>query len=222
MSTFRILHVDDDPLMRDIVELSLGLDPAFTLVSCASGDEGLATAADWAPDLILCDVMMPDMEGPDMLARLRHEPATAKTPVIFMTARVQPDEIEHLKSLGAIAVIAKPFDPATLSGVVRSNLQSARLASAGYDFAERLREDAAVLSTFRQTLRDHSDISLLPEGLESCVHKLAGAAGVFNLQAVSKQASALEQAIIARRKGHGAPGMIEANLEALLDCIEHA
>ena len=220
MSSFRILHVDDDPLMRDVVQLSLGLNPAFTLLSCDSGEQALAKAAEGAPDLILCDVMMPDMEGPAVLARLRDNAATAKIPIVFMTARALPSEIERLKALGAIAVIAKPFDPASLADIVRGLLQSLKLASAGYDFAERLRNDAAMLSAFRQSLRDHSDISLVPDGLESCVHKLAGAAGVFDLPAVSQSASALEEAIIARRAGCGAPGAIEANLDALLECIE--
>jgi CheY-like chemotaxis protein len=214
------LHVDDDPLMRDVVELSLGLDPTFTLLTCASGEEALAQVVDWAPDLILCDYMMPDMEGPAVLARLQENTATSKIPVMFMTARAEAPDLDQLKSLGAVGVIAKPFEPATLAGIVRGQLQTIRLAAAGYNFAERLSNDAATLSSFRQSLRDHSDISLVPDGLESCVHKLAGAAGVFNMQDVSRSASALEQAIIARRSGHGAPGAIETNLDALLDSIE--
>lgn len=219
MNSFRILHVDDDPLMREIVELSLGLDPSFTLMTCVNGDEALAMAADWAPDLILCDVTMPDMEGPTLLARLRGSLSTAKIPVVFMSARAQPAGIEQLTALGAVGFIAKPFDPSTLAGTVRRHLQSIRLASAGYDFAERLRADAAMLEGVRQKFREYSDLSLVPEGFESCVHKLAGAAGVFNLQAVSLSASALEEAIIARRSGRGTPGTIETNLDALLDSI---
>ncbi|MEJ2434212.1 MAG: response regulator [Pseudolabrys sp.] len=72
--TFRILHVDDDVLTREVVELSLGRDPAFVLLSCASGEEALDVAADWAPDLILCDVIMPDMDGQALLARLKSDP----------------------------------------------------------------------------------------------------------------------------------------------------
>src|SRR3984885_11167895 len=84
---FRILHIDDDSDIREIVALSLSLDPALILKSCAEGADALATAAAWAPDLILCDVMMPGMDGSTMLARLRENPRTAKTPVVFMTAR---------------------------------------------------------------------------------------------------------------------------------------
>jgi len=216
--SYRILHVDDEPLMRDVVELALGLEPSFALMSCAGGDEALAMTPDWAPDLILCDVMMDDMDGPAFLARLHADIRTAKIPIVFMTARAQPDEVAQLLSLGAVAVIAKPFNPATLADIVRGHLRSAKTAAAGYDFAERLRADAATLATFRAKLRDEKD-AVVPDGLQSCVHKLAGAAGVFEFLAVSSSASALENAIIERRAGKGAPGKVESNLDALLECI---
>src|SRR5689334_9817623 len=106
MSGLRVLHVDDEPDIREVVELSLSLDPAFTVKSCSSGGDALAAVAEWRPDLILCDVMMPVMDGPTTLARLRERPETACIPVVFMTARAQAREIEHLKSLGATGVIA--------------------------------------------------------------------------------------------------------------------
>jgi CheY-like chemotaxis protein/HPt (histidine-containing phosphotransfer) domain-containing protein len=218
--SIRILHVDDDPHIRHIVELSLSLDPTFIVTSCASGDDALAVAADRAPDLILCDVMMPGMDGPTVLARLQESASTAKTPLVFMTARAQPGEIEQLTSLGATAVITKPFDPMTLADTVRGHLRSLKFAAAGYGFAERLHDDAAVLAIFRTKLESDSDSSVALDGLHSCVHKLAGAAGVFDFQAVSCMASTLEESIIERREGRGIPGGVEANLDALLECIE--
>jgi two-component system OmpR family response regulator len=124
----RILHVDDEADIREVVELSLGLDPAFSVRSCASGADAIAEAAKWCPDMILCDVMMPGMDGPATLARLRESPQTVNTPVVFMTARGQAHEIEHFKSLGAVGVIAKPFDPMTLAESVRNHLRLARCA----------------------------------------------------------------------------------------------
>ncbi len=217
MRSYRILHVDDDPLLRDVVDLSLGLEPSFALMICANGEEALAMTPDWAPDLILCDVMMPDMDGPAILAQLRKNISTAKIPVVFMTARAQPQEIERLKSLGAAGVIAKPFDPATLADTVRGHLRSAKFASAGYDFRERLRSDAAALATFRTKLRDQQDAPLVPEGLQSCARKLAGAAGVFEFQAVSRSASALEEAIIAQCAGRVTPGKSNPTLMRFLN-----
>lgn len=123
----RILHVDDETDIRKIAELSFGLDPDIVLRSCASGRDALAAAAEWLPDLIVCDVMMPGMDGPEVLARLRARPETSKIPLVFMTARAQASELDHLKSLGAAAVISKPFDPMTLAATVMTHLLAAKL-----------------------------------------------------------------------------------------------
>lgn len=222
MTSLRILHVDDDSDIRAVVELSLNLDPDFSVMSCANGNDALAIAAKWAPDLILCDVMMPGMDGPIVLALLRQDPRTAKIPVAFMTGRAQTSEIEQLKLFGAVAVFIKPFDPLTLAAMVRSQFYSTKLNVARYNFVDRLRTDAATLAEYRTVLGGNSGVFAIPEGLRSCVHKLSGAAGIFNFQTVSATASALEQAIIERHAGRGAPGMIEANLDALLECIERS
>jgi CheY-like chemotaxis protein/HPt (histidine-containing phosphotransfer) domain-containing protein len=220
LNSFRILHVDDDPLMRDVVELALGFDSEFVVMSCGSGAEALAAVPGWAPDLVILDVLMPDMDGPAVLARLRENPDSAKLPVIFITARCPPAERERLMALGAVAVIAKPFYPVKLAETVRRHMTSIRLARAGYNFAQRLRGDAVTLADFRDKLRNGADSSFVPEDLQFFVHKLAGAAGVFDYQAVSTNAAALEDAIIERRAGRGTPGMVEANLDALLTSIE--
>ena len=218
--SFQILHVDDDPHIRDIVDLSLGLDSTYTVTSCGSADEALATASERPPDLILCDVMMPGMDGPTMLERLRENPKTAKIPVVFMTARAGSNELEHLMSIGAAAVFTKPFDPMLLADMLRTQLRSVKLETVQYDFAARMHSDAAELARYRKILCDNPDSVVLPEGFQSCVHKLSGAAGVFNFQAVSRTASVLETAIVERCAGRGAPGTVEANLDALLGCIE--
>ena len=119
MSALRVLHVDDEPDIRELVEISLGLDPDLSVKSCSSGADALDAAADWSPDLILIDVMMPVMDGPQTLGHLREHSATAKIPVVFMTARAQARELAHFLSLGAAGVIPKPFDPMTLAGAVR-------------------------------------------------------------------------------------------------------
>ncbi len=222
MNSFRILHVDDDPLMRDVVELALGFDAEFVVMSCTGAKEALAAIPGWDPELIILDVIMPDMDGPAMLACMREDAAMAKIPVIFITARCPPAEREHLMSLGAVAVIAKPFYPVKLAETVRRHMQTIKLATAGYNFAQRLRGDAATLATFRDKLRNGADSSFVPDEFQSFVHKLAGAAGVFDYQTVSTTAASLEDAIIERRAGRGAPGTVEANLDALLETIERA
>lgn len=71
MTDIRILLVDDEPDIREVVDVSLGLDPEFKMRACASGADALVTAAEWSPSIILLDVMMPLMDGPTTLANLR-------------------------------------------------------------------------------------------------------------------------------------------------------
>jgi CheY-like chemotaxis protein len=115
----RILLVEDDPDIQAVGRLALELVGGFTVVICSSGQEALQQAPAFAPDLILLDVMMPGMDGPTTLQALRATATTAATPVIFMTAKVQPQERAQYVSLGAVGVIAKPFDPMSLSTTIQ-------------------------------------------------------------------------------------------------------
>lgn len=115
-----ILYVEDDADIRTIAQLALEMVGGYTLKICASGQEALdAVAAGYRPDLILLDVMMPGLDGPGTLSGLRRLPPTMEAPAIFMTAKVQASEIAYYKSLGAIGVLAKPFDPMQLAAQVR-------------------------------------------------------------------------------------------------------
>lgn len=115
----RVLYVEDDPDIRTIASLALETLGGLVLESCSSGQEALAKADAFAPDLLLLDVMMPGMDGPDTLAALRRLPATANTPAVFMTAKVHESELAHYRALGALGVIPKPFDPMTLANQLR-------------------------------------------------------------------------------------------------------
>jgi CheY-like chemotaxis protein len=114
----RILYVEDENDIRTVTAMALEAVGGFTVISCDSGKEALATAPDANADLILLDVMMPGMDGLATLGALRGLPQTADTPVIFMTAKVQASEIQHYMRLGAVDVISKPFDPMTLSAQI--------------------------------------------------------------------------------------------------------
>lgn len=124
MSAIRILYVDDEPDIREVVDISLGLNPNFEVRACSSGAEAITAAAEWSPFLILLDVMMPGMDGPTTLTELRKNPQTSAIPVVFMTARAQTREVEHFIALGAQGVISKPFDPMTLASQVQSHVQA--------------------------------------------------------------------------------------------------
>ena len=126
----RILYVEDEADIRVIAEIALEVVGGFTVTSCASGREALAAAESARPDLLLLDMMMPEMDGLSTLEALRAHPATASTPVIFMTAKVQASEVAHFRSVGALDVIPKPFDPMALAAQIRSILARAAGTSA--------------------------------------------------------------------------------------------
>jgi two-component system OmpR family response regulator len=110
-----ILYVEDEPDIRMVAQMALEAVGGFKVIACASGQEALEAAPGAGADLLLLDVMMPGMDGPSTLKGLRELPATASTPVIFMTAKVQAAEVAVYKGLGALEVIPKPFDPMELS-----------------------------------------------------------------------------------------------------------
>jgi len=126
MTRLHVLHVDDEPDIREVAAMSLELDETMSLTSAASGAEALALLeAGCRPDVILLDVMMPELDGPGTLARLRRLPGHETTPVIFMTARAQSSELSRYIGLGAVGVIVKPFDPMSLAASVRDTLAGA-------------------------------------------------------------------------------------------------
>ena len=114
----RILCVEDEPDIRAVLQMSLEMVGGFTVACASSGAEAITMAPGFAPDIILLDVMMPGMDGPTTLQRLRELPAVAATPVVFITAKVQPNEVAQFRALGAVDVVAKPFDPMRLSAEV--------------------------------------------------------------------------------------------------------
>ena len=115
----RVLYVEDEPDIQMVARLALEALGGYTMEICSSGDEALQRAPGFQPQLFLLDVMMPGMDGPSTLKMLRALPQFAHTPVIFMTAKVQPGEIAGYKKLGVIDVIPKPFDPMLLASRVQ-------------------------------------------------------------------------------------------------------
>jgi two-component system OmpR family response regulator len=111
----RIVHVEDDESIRAIAKIALERIGSFTLLSCASGSEALEKTKQFAPDMILLDVMMPGLDGPTTLKKLRELMDLTEVAIVFMTAKVQSTEIEYYKSIGACNVVLKPFDVMTLS-----------------------------------------------------------------------------------------------------------
>jgi CheY-like chemotaxis protein len=122
MSTRRVLIVDDEDDIREVAQTSLDLIGGWEVLTARSGDQAVGIAARERPDAILLDVMMPGVDGPQTLGRLRADPLTSAIPVIFITAKVQAADRLRLAELGAQGVIAKPFDPVTLPGEIADAL----------------------------------------------------------------------------------------------------
>jgi CheY-like chemotaxis protein len=222
MTAFRVLHVEDEPDIREVVEMSLALDPDFVTRSCSSGNEALTVAVDWPPDLILLDVMMPVMDGPTTLARLRENAQTAKIPVVFMTARAQTSEIDHFRSLGAAGVIPKPFDPMTLAASVRAYVQptNGRLGALRNVFLLRANNDATALAGHRSALTNGTTTPATLAVIRHIAHGLAGAGGIFGFNEISDAAAAVEEAVIVELNGSGTVEGVASTLDRLLECLE--
>lgn len=111
----RILIIDDEDDIRQVAALSLETIAGWDVIVANSGAQGILRAEEHQPDAILLDVMMPGMDGPTTFRELRKNPATAKIPVLLLTAKVQGPDQRRFADLGVEAVLLKPFDPLTLA-----------------------------------------------------------------------------------------------------------
>lgn len=119
MTIRTVLLVDDEEDIRTIGQICLTRVGGWVTFLAANGEDALRIAAVERPDVVLLDVMMPEMDGPTVLARLRANPLTAGIPVVFLTAKVQRGDLGHYVALGARGAIPKPFDPMRLPHEVR-------------------------------------------------------------------------------------------------------
>jgi two-component system, OmpR family, response regulator len=176
-----------------------------------SGAIAIDLAYELRPDLIILDVMMPGLDGPSTLKRMRESALIADIPVIFMTAKVLPVEIAHFLHLGAIGVIGKPFDPTTLGDEVFALWNRAVAASvltgvrAGQDqvkahvdslalhFLERARGEVIRLRKLTASAQ-HGDRSVLQE-IERVAHSIHGAGAIFGFPSVSASGGDIERLV---------------------------
>jgi chemotaxis response regulator CheB len=179
-------------------------------------------AIDWQPDIILCDVMMPVMDGPATLMRLRENVLTASIPVIFMTARAQTRELDGFRSLGALGVIPKPFDPMRLAASIRSYVQPAHdpMDDLRAGFLQRVRKDVVSLSKERLVLKDGRRPSDVLDRIKRIAHGLSGAGGIYGFAELSDAAAALEDAVIAELADSGHGDEADLALDGLISCAE--
>jgi diguanylate cyclase (GGDEF)-like protein len=212
----KILIIDDEEAIRDVVKVTLELLSGWTALTAPSGSEGIDLALAELPDAILLDAMMPGTDGPHTLAALQSNPSTQAIPVLFLTAKMTVEDLKKLRTLGAKAVIAKPFDPMTLANEIAQTLgwpegipsEAKSVAGAAPETRSRF------LSTARERLEvlEEAGTAVLEKGLtlplraaaEHEAHKLAGTLGTIGLASGSRFAREIEGLF------HGGTAMSEA------------
>ena len=186
----KLLYVDDDDDLRELASHCLALDPDIEANTAGSGAEALRLVAKTPFDGVLLDVMMPEMDGPGVLAAMRQR-ATGAPPVIFVTARALPAERQRLLDLGAAGVIIKPFDPMSFAADVRKILATCMTADPLK--APRLRfrtRCSADLDALRAVLADPT--GLTDSAFATAMHQLSGTAGSFGYHELSRLAAKVD------------------------------
>ena len=120
----RIMYVDDDPDLQDIVRLGLETRGGFTVTCCDTGNQALEEIKIFKPDLMILDMLLPGMSGLQLLERMRELRGVPWIPVIFLTSKISPQQVEEYKKLGVIGVINKPLNPLELRHQVREIWES--------------------------------------------------------------------------------------------------
>jgi CheY-like chemotaxis protein len=204
-----VLYVDDEADIRLVAQIALELTGTIKVETAGSGEQALENARKQKPDLVLLDVMMPGIDGPTTLKRMRTDSALARIPVVFITAKALPHEVAGLGELGAVGVIAKPFDPMDLENQVRAIWNGLGEVSdqahksvlpeaveeevkALYEaFLTRTRTEAATMRDLvaRSVAGDRSALTQL----EKMTHRIHGTGAVFGFNAISDCAEVIER-----------------------------
>ena len=117
----KILMAEDESDIQAVAKLALESIGGFDVKMCDNGQLAIDAINEFQPDLILLDYMMPELDGPSTIKKLKANNDYANIPVIFLTAKSREDEIKELIDLGAIGVINKPFDPMSLADTINNH-----------------------------------------------------------------------------------------------------
>jgi len=204
-----VLFVDDDPDVCEVVQATLCLIAGLQVYTAGSGEQAIDLAYELRPDLVLMDVVMPGLDGPSTLERMRERAPISEIPVIFLSAKMHPATAAHFLELGAIGVIGKPFDPLKLCdevlslwkhagatrGVKRTHAAhsqvQAKVSSLTASFLQRTRDDVVRLRSIVESA-GHGNQSLLKE-VHRVAHSIRGAGTMFGFPEVSAAAEKIER-----------------------------
>jgi two-component system, OmpR family, response regulator len=233
-----ILYVDDDPDICEVVQATLRLVAGLDVHTAGSGEQAIDLAYELRPDLILMDVMMPGLDGPATLKRMRNSELIDKIPVVFLTAKVLPEEVARFLRLGAIGVIAKPFDPLKLGEEVlalwegtrssheisarhtRESPAKPRVTSLENGFLERTKSDAIRLAEMFERVCTGDQATL--KEFERIAHSIHGAGAMFGFPQLSAAGWAIEQVVEeVLAKPSRSASTLRPTMLRLLDCTQH-
>jgi two-component system, OmpR family, response regulator len=223
-----VLYVDDDPDICEVVQSTLRLIAGLSVHIAGSGEQAIDLAYELRPDLVLMDVVMPGLDGPSTLKRMREHALLENIPVIFLTAKILPAEIAQLLELGALGVIGKPFDPLKLcddlfaiwnntvaayaisgSRATQSEVPNQTGSLTG-SFLQRTSNDVVRLEAIVELAR-HGDRSVLRE-VERIAHSIYGAGAMFGFPDISAAGGAIERLVGRISAGTVVPSTDEAAL----------
>ncbi len=233
-----VLYVDDEPDIRLIVRMALGLAGGVRVETAESGQRALSIMEGLQPDLVLLDVMMPTLDGPGTLMRMRSIPALEHIPVIFMTANAMPQEVARFKQMGAVGVIAKPFDPMKLAQEVLALWQTipqggapglpgmsssdqqlrASVASLAEKFVERTRGQLVRMA--EQLPGAAAGDPAARQVIRELAHVIHGSGGLFGFDRVSECARVLEQLAAGVGTDAAAASQLKVSLDRLIEALD--
>jgi two-component system OmpR family response regulator len=195
----RVLLVDNDPDFGDLISLILGQEEGYTVRVCRSSGDALASAQSFRPDLILLDVMMPGMDGPETLRALRANETTASIPVIFMSAGVNWHDAPRFQKLGALGVIPKPFEGTLLPAMLRRICSGQPIKQSfptDFDalreaYLRELPEAVSAMAALAAALVASGWQKPTVESLMQMAHRLSGSSGLYRVDGVARAAGVL-------------------------------
>jgi len=229
----QVLVVDDDPDLLAVVSLSLTALAGYSVQTCDSPLQALASAESFGPDLILLDLMMPGLDGFGVLHALRDSPSAGRIPVVFMSAVGDRRQILQHEGVDCLGVISKPFDPVRLPEVLEEfwQLHAERRAEAHRREFETLRSSYIGELAEKMTAMQATAAVLAAEGwdrsalqsLAQLAHRIAGTAGLYRLAALSRSAGALEEIVNRLLSGPiWPPDSSPSNLARLVQAVGRA
>ena len=159
-----ILLIEDNLEMREntaeIIELA-----NYKVLTAENGKQGVELAKEHLPDLIICDIMMPEMDGYGVLYILSKDPQTCSIPFVFLTAKAEKSEFRKGMNLGADDYVTKPYEEMELLSVIESRIERSQLFKTGYE------QNLSGLSTFIDEAKGLDELSKLSENRKTRTYK---------------------------------------------------